>query len=147
MGSADSLKRFAEKLAEEEAKRLADPVKYNCKVSEDMDSHFRSTFFKLHKGMNGLLDIGDWVIDPDGVVKDIVHKCDGELGSPTVLLSGKTKRAHSISKYADFEDMPVKWKLVCVSCGASPTEDVIVIIDLLERRKANIEGTLDDITF
>jgi len=126
-----------EEMAEEEHLRLTDPVAYIGRVTERMDKHYRPTFFKLNKdGMGDLIPVGNWIVDPEGIILDIVHLCDGEFSSPTVMVSDNRK-SHTL--YKDNKNSKrEKWSIVCVTCGAKPTEDVNVVMELLKTRKENM---------
>ena len=124
---------------EDERLQKEDPVRYACKIAEQMDLAFRQTFFKLQKGSEELLTIGDWVVDPEGNVSDIVHLCSDEFQSTTVLVP-KVKRSNlrvlkHIISYRE------KFDLVCVTCTAKPTEDVYFVIELLTKRQENLTGS------
>jgi len=152
-GSFDLEKFIAQTNAEaEEAAKagILDPVKYSCGRAEKLDGLYRPTFFKLQKGAKSLLTIGDWIVDPDDEITDIVHICDGEFQSPIVLVPKNKKRDIHIlgcmkttMTQRGFNSRE-EWDIVCVTCAAKPTEDVHVVIELLQKRKDNINGKESD---
>lgn len=140
-------KALADYCDEMERLRQEDPVKATCRMWEEADRFTRPTLFKLEKGdrEDGLVEVGDWVVDANGEILDIVHICDreGKFYSPTVLLQEFSTRRGKVVTTTVSKSRDTLYKgdgtLVCVTCGAKPQKDVEVAFDLFLRRQDNME--------
>ena len=129
-----------------------DQVRSNCELDMLVDCSCRPTLWKMEHGdYEKILIVGDWAIDPNGSVLDIVHVCDAEnkFFSPTLFTTidpvENTHNNHVSVHKSAYEFFDKTHVMVCVTCGAKPKADVTVALELLWERLMKMRMGTDSV--